>query len=199
LRLLIWMILIGTLPVVFAPYVLPARFTEGLTDWSIGAWVTFALVAPLVLGPVALHQGPSILTDEQTLTVPTTLGVRQLDLKRISRVWARGIPGKYDVTQLVGVGATDGTHVWFHWTDGNDTYERLAPLLRDAASRPGVTVSERARLALKVPGQPPFSRRTTLWLRGFGWYLLYIALVVGGTVLDVHLLVDRYVGYDFGQ
>jgi hypothetical protein len=184
---------------VLLPYLLPTRFTERLTDLSVGGWVAFAFVVPLLLGPVALHQGASVIQDGDILLVPTTLGPRRLDLTSLTRVWARKIPGKGDFTQLMGTRAKDGTRVWFHWTDGNDTSERLAPLLRRAASHPGVIVSERARQALGLPEAPARVRRMALWLRGAVWYVLYIGLFVGGIILDVHLLVDRYVGYDFAR
>ena len=195
LRLLICAVMVVAPTLVLLPYLLPARLTDRLTDLSVGAWVAFALVAPLLLGPVALHQGASVMHEESTLLVPTTLGSRRLDLTCLTGVWARGIPGKYSVTHLIGVRAKDGTRVWFHWTDGNDTSERLAPLLRRAASHPGVTVSERARYALGLPEAPTSGRRMALWLRGAVWYALYIGLFVGGIVLDVYLLVDRSVAY----
>jgi hypothetical protein len=148
LRLLIYALAVLAATALLLPYLLPARLTDRLTDLSVGGWVVFAFVAPLLLGPVALHQGASVIHDESTLLVPTTLGTRRLDLTSLTRMWAREIPGKYNFTQLVGTRAKDGTCVWFHWTDGNDTRERLAPLLRRAASHPGVIVSERARQAL---------------------------------------------------
>jgi hypothetical protein len=184
---------------VVMPFLLPARFADGLTDLSVGAWVVFSFVVPLVLGPVALHQGPSIIHDEATLVVPTTLGTRRLDLSSLARVWAREIPAKGSYIQLVGVRANDGMRVWFHWTGGSDTSERLVPLLRRAATRPGVSLSERAMRALELPEAPARRRRIALWLGGAWWYALYVGLFVGGIILDVHLLVDRAVGYEFAR
>jgi hypothetical protein len=199
LRLLIRAAAVLGAAAVLLPYLLPERFTEWLTDLSIGGWVAFVFVAPLLLGPIALHQGAGVIHDEGILLVPTTLGTCRLDLTSLTRMWARQIPGKGDFTQLIGTRAKDGTRVWFHWTDGSDTSERLAPLLRRAASQPGVIVSERARQALGLPEAGARVRRMALWLRGAVWYVLYIGLFVGGIIIDVNLLVDRYVGYNLAR
>lgn len=180
---------VAALACVVVPFFLSSTAVDA---WGAvtGALALFALYTtlPYWFAPYAIWTKRTAVVDDEILSFYTLTSRRDVDLRRVDRVWTRTFAGKGGVLVTAGLGGEGIPSAWLGWDGYQNKNHPMYIVVRGVTARPGVQVSARARAALDMPDAPGAAKQFGFWLTGACWFLVYCLIGTAAVIAYVNVV-----------